>query len=341
MDLYNDFRTGPDRYFDPGSQSLHPNAGGLLREWYLNLSKEMLNPNYALFKTSASGGTHTINPLSHTNSNHLTYFTFIGHIIAKAIFDNKLLECYFTRAMYKHILGKQVKPNDLESEDPDYYKNLKYILENPIEYLGYDQNFTAELDNFGQMQTVELVEGGKDKLVTDQNKQEFVDLVCNRKLTHAISDQLKAFLKGFYDIIPKELISIFDEHELELLISGIAEVDIEDLRNNTEYEKYRPSDLQIQWFWRALRSFTSTERNNFLQFVTGTSHVPLQGFAYLEGMNGFSKFKILKDERSTNRLPCAHTCFNQLDLPVYESYEVLRRMLLVAINEGKEGFGLA
>ena len=64
---------------------------------------------------------------------------------------------------------------------------------------------------------------------------------------------------------------------------------------------------QIQWFWRALRSFDQADRARFLQFVTGTSKVPLQGFAALEGMNGVQKFQIHRDDRSTDRLPCAHT----------------------------------
>ena len=65
--------------------------------------------------------------------------------------------------------------------------------------------------------------------------------------------------------------------------------------------------VQIQWFWRALRSFDQADRARFLQFVTGTSKVPLQGFAALEGMNGIQKFQIHRDDRSTDRLPCAHT----------------------------------
>ena len=65
--------------------------------------------------------------------------------------------------------------------------------------------------------------------------------------------------------------------------------------------------LQIQWLWRALRSFDQAERAKFLQFVTGTSKVPLQGFAALEGMNGLQKFQIHRDDRSTDRLPAAHT----------------------------------
>ena len=42
-----------------------------------------------------------------------------------------------------------------------------------------------------------------------------------------------------------------------------------------------------------------------------------------------------------DRLPAAHTCFNQLDLPQYDSYERLRAQLLTAMNEGAEGFGFA
>lgn len=57
--------------------------------------------------------------------------------------------------------------------------------------------------------------------------------------------RLKAFLEGFYDIIPKRLISIFNEQELELLISGLPNVDIEDLKSNTEYHKYQPNSLQV------------------------------------------------------------------------------------------------
>lgn len=85
-------------------------AGGLLREWYIIISREIFNPMYALFATSPGDRvTYTINPLSHCNSNHLSYFKFVGRIIAKAVYDNKLLECYFTRSFYKHILGVLVK----------------------------------------------------------------------------------------------------------------------------------------------------------------------------------------------------------------------------------------
>ncbi|XP_078340185.1 E3 ubiquitin-protein ligase HUWE1-like isoform X5 [Crassostrea virginica] len=317
-------------------------AGGLLREWYIIISREIFNPMYALFRTSPGDRvTYTINPSSHCNSNHLSYYKFVGRIIAKAVYDNKLLECYFTRSFYKHIIGHTVKYTDMESEDYSFYQGLVFLIENHVVDLGYDLTFSTEIEEFGVTEVRDLKPNGRNTSVNEDNKKEYVKLVCQMKMTGAIRQQLNAFMEGFYDIIPKRLISIFNEQELELLISGLPTIDIDDLKANTEYHKYQATSLQVQWFWRALRSFDQKDRAQFLQFVTGTSKVPLQGFAFLEGMNGYQKFQIHRDDRSTDRLPVAHTCFNQLDLPAYETYDKLKRMLLLAINECSEGFGLA
>ncbi|KAK6026385.1 HECT-domain protein [Ostertagia ostertagi] len=280
----------------------------------LVITREIFNPNYALFITAPGDMvTYMINKASYINPEHLDYFKFVGRLIAKAIYDNKLLDCYFTRAFYKHILNLPVRYQDIESE----------------------------VEEFGVRSIRDLKPDGRKIDVTDANKEEYVKLVCQMKMTGSIRKQLDAFLTGFYEVIPKQLISMFNEQELELLISGLPDVDIDDLANNTEYKMYTKTSAQIQWFWRALRSFEPEDRAKFLQFVTGTSKVPLQGFASLEGMNGIQKFSIHMDCRGGDRLPAAHTCFNQLDLPQYESYEKLRDSLLIAIRECTEGFGFA
>uniref|UniRef100_A0A0X3PV62 HECT-type E3 ubiquitin transferase n=2 Tax=Schistocephalus solidus TaxID=70667 RepID=A0A0X3PV62_SCHSO len=318
-------------------------AGGLLREWYLLMSREIFNPNYCLFRVSpADRVTYTINPASFINSNHLSYFKFVGRFIGKAIYDNKLLECYFTRSFYKHMLGVRVRFVDLESEDYDFYKGLEFLLKHDVSELGYDVTFSTEINEFGKNETRDLIEDGRNIIVTEANKNEYVRLVCQERMTGAIRQQLNAFLEGFYEIIPKSLISIFNEQELELLISGLPNIDIEDLKANTTYSKYQPNSPQVRWFWRALESFDQEDRARFLQFITGTSKVPLGGFANLEGMHGPTKFQISRAVVSSiNHLPSAHTCFNTLELPPYESYEQLRERLLTAIRECSEGYGMA
>jgi E3 ubiquitin-protein ligase HUWE1 len=186
---------------------------------------------------------------------------------------------------------------------------------------------------------VDLKPDGRNIPVTQENKQEYVHLVAQNRLTNQIREQIQAFLSGFHEIIPRDLVSIFNEKELELLISGVPDIDIDDWKNNTDYRGYTSTSPQIQWFWRVVRSFDQEERAKLLQFATGTSKVPLEGFAHLRGSGGKQRFQIHKDFGSVDRLPSAHTCFNQIDLPVYTSYEQLKERLLKAITEGAIGFG--
>lgn len=197
--------------------------------------------------------------------------------------------------------------HDMESEDYSFYRSLVFLLEHDVKELDIEQTFSLEVQEFGVTEVRDLKPNGRNIEVTEYNKHEYVRFVCQEKMTGSIRKQLDSFLEGFYEIIPKRLISIFNEQELELLISGLPNIDIDDLKANCEYHKYQASSLQIQWFWRALRSFDQADRAKFLQFVTGTSKVPLQGFAALEGMNGTQKFQIHRDDRSTDRLPSAHT----------------------------------
>lgn len=120
-------------------------VGGLLREWYLIIAREMFNPNYALFQlTPGDRVTYIPNPSSQINPNHLDYFKFIGKVIAKAIYDNKLLDCYFTRSFYKHILGKQVHYTDMEAEDYAFYQGMVYLLEHDLNEIGMELSLSIE-----------------------------------------------------------------------------------------------------------------------------------------------------------------------------------------------------
>merc|ERR1719319_1493111 len=132
--------------------------------------------------------------------------------LAKAIYDNKLLECYFTRSFYKHILAKAVKHQDMESEDYEFYKNPSCLVDNKVEDIGLDDlNFSTEIQEFGVTEVRDLIPNGRSVLVTDSNKADYIRLVCQEKMTGAIRKQLAAFLEGFYDIIPRRLIAIFNE----------------------------------------------------------------------------------------------------------------------------------
>lgn len=339
------FQTGDQMKYGKLSIRFHGeegvDAGGVTREWFQVLSRQMFDPGYALFiPVSSDRTTFHPNQLSSINEEHLMFFKFIGRIIGKALYEGRVLDCHFSRAVYKRILGKAVSVKDMESLDPDYYKSLVWMLENDITDI-ITETFSVDNDKFGVVETIDFIPNGRNIPVTEENKHEYVRLMVEWKLTGSVKEQLDEFLKGFHDIIPADLVAIFNEQELELLISGLPEIDVDDWKGNTEYHNYTASSPQIQWFWRAVRSFDKEERAKLLQFVTGTSKVPLNGFKELEGMNGFSRFNIHRDYGNKDRLPSSHTCFNQLDLPEYESYEALRQQVLTAITAGSEYFGFA
>uniref|UniRef100_A0A3B5KZM2 E3 ubiquitin-protein ligase n=1 Tax=Xiphophorus couchianus TaxID=32473 RepID=A0A3B5KZM2_9TELE len=311
--------------------------GGVAREWFFLLSKEMFNPYYGLFEYSATDNyTLQINPNSGLcNEDHLSYFKFIGRVAGMAVFHGKLLDGFFIRPFYKMMLGKQISLKDMESVDSEYYNSLKWILENDPTEL--DLRFCIDEDNFGQTYQVDLKPSGSDMVVTNENKKEYIDLVIQWRFVNRVQKQMNAFLEGFTELIPIDLIKIFDENELELLMCGLGDVDVNDWRQHTVYKNgYCPNHPVIQWFWKVVLLMDAEKRIRLLQFVTGTSRVPMNGFAELYGSNGPQLFTI-EQWGTPDKLPRAHTCFNRLDLPSYESFEDLREKLLMAV-ENAQGF---
>jgi hypothetical protein len=169
-------------------------AGGVTREWFSVMAREMFNPNYALFKPTHDGATFQPNPISAVNQDHLDYFKFVGRVIGKAIADGQLMDVFFTRSFYKHILGIPVNNQDMQSIDPEYYKNFTQILNYDLETLGLEMNFETDVEYFGRKDTYELKPGGKNIAVTEDNKREYVSLMCKYKMTSAIKDQIRNFL---------------------------------------------------------------------------------------------------------------------------------------------------
>lgn len=120
-------------------------AGGVTREWFQILARQMFDPNNALFQPCAADRlTYQPNKNSWVNPEHLSFFKFVGRVIGKAIYDGRLLDAYFARSLYRQLLGKQVDYKDVEWVDPEYYNSLCWILENDPTAL--DLTFSVEAD---------------------------------------------------------------------------------------------------------------------------------------------------------------------------------------------------
>ncbi|VDK68818.1 unnamed protein product [Litomosoides sigmodontis] len=312
--------------------------GGVAREWFFLLSHEVLNPMYCLFMyAGANNYSLQINPASFINPDHLKYFECIGRFIAMALFHGKFIYSGFTMPFYKKMLRKKFTLKDLESVDAEFYNSLIWIKENNVDECDIELYFVADYELLGEIRTHELKEGGAELKVCEENKEEYIELLMEWRFNRGIEQQTQAFFIGFNSVFPLEWLQYFDERELELLLCGMQDVDVDDWQRNTVYRHYAPQSKQVIWFWQFVRSLDQEKRARLLQFVTGTCRVPVGGFSELIGSTGPQLFCIERVGKE-NWLPRSHTCFNRLDLPPYRSYEQLAEKLNRAIDE-TEGFG--
>ncbi|XP_068565709.1 E3 ubiquitin-protein ligase HECW1 isoform X3 [Cebidichthys violaceus] len=312
---------------------------GPSREFFFLLSQELFNPYYGLFEYSAND-TYTvqISPMSAFVENHLEWFRFSGRILGLALIHQYLLDAFFTRPFYKALLRLSTDLSDLEYLDEEFHQSLQWMKDNDITDI-LDLTFTVNEEVFGQVTERELKSGGSNLQVTEKNKKDYIERMAKWRVERGVVQQTEAMVRGFYEVVDSRLVSVFDARELELVIAGTVEIDLIDWRSNTEYRGgYHDGHIVMRWFWAAVERFNNEQRLRLLQFVTGTSSVPYEGFAALRGSNGLRRFCIEKWGKVTS-LPRAHTCFNRLDLPPYPSYTMLYEKLLIAVEETST-FGL-
>jgi E3 ubiquitin ligase SMURF1/2 len=134
----------------------------------------------------------------------------------------------------KQMLGLPITFSDLEFVDADLHRNLLYLQQTVgVEALCLD--FTVTYEAFGKKATFDLLPNGESIQVTDENKDQYLQMRLQHRMLDSIKPQLEQLLKGLYEVVPPELLSVFDYQELELLMCGIPEIDVADWIRHTEY----------------------------------------------------------------------------------------------------------
>uniref|UniRef100_T1IIH2 HECT-type E3 ubiquitin transferase n=1 Tax=Strigamia maritima TaxID=126957 RepID=T1IIH2_STRMM len=318
--------------------------GGLRREWFEIVCSEIFDPENQLFMRFKDDKQSLVHPNPKRPAHlKLKHYEFAGKIVGKCLYESalgglyrQLVKARFSRSFLAQLIGLRVHYKYFEQDDPDLYvSKIKYIIENDVEEM--ELTFTEEeYSDTGQLLKVEeLVTNGARISVTNQNKLQYLDALAQYRLASSVKFEVEAFLKGLSDLIPDSLLSIFDENELELLMCGTGHYSIADFKaNHTVSGSSYEFRKVLEWFWTAVSNFSEEEMARLLQFTTGCSQLPPAGFAELS-----PRYQITAAPTFGN-LPTAHTCFNQLCLPDYDTYEQFEKALLLAVNEGTEGFGL-
>lgn len=319
---------------------------GVLREWFYLICREMFNPENALFLLCPNDLRRVFpNPASGVNPEHLSYFRFSGQVIALALMHKVQVNVVFASIFFRQVAGIPVTWEDVKDADPLLYESCKKILELDSELVDMDilgLTFVYEFEELGKLRTVELCHGGKDMSVNSQNRSLYVELLVQHRFVTCIEKQVECFCQGFSDLLVggsmQQFLQALEPKEFDLLLFGKDKIIcVDDWKLHTEYHGYESLDCHIVWFWEVVGSMNMEQRRRLLFFSTSVAHLPADGFVGLS-----SKFHIHRAHTDITWLPTAHTCFFQLVLPPYPSYEMMYAKLYGVI-EGHifEGFGFA
>ncbi|KAL0426474.1 UNVERIFIED_CONTAM: E3 ubiquitin-protein ligase UPL7 [Sesamum latifolium] len=323
--------------------------GGLSKEFLTDLSKVAFSAEYGLFcQTSTSDRLLIPNITARFLDNGIQMIEFLGRIVGKALYEGILLDFYFSQVFVQKLLGRYSFLDELSTLDPELYRNLMYVkhYDGDVEDISLD--FTVTEESLGKRHVVELKPGGKNISVTNENKLQYVHAMADYKLNRQILPFSNAFYRGLTDLISPSWLKLFNASEFNQLLSGgDHDIDVEDLRKNTQYTGgYSEGSRTIKLFWEVFAGFEPRERCMLLKFVTSCSRAPLLGFKHLHP--AFTIHKVACDAplwaafggQDVDRLPSASTCYNTLKLPTYKRASTLRAKLLYAINSNA-GFELS
>jgi hypothetical protein len=327
---------------EQGLEEAGIDGGGVFKEYIDSLTKSAFSPEYGFFLETDE---HLLYPnpgaryVVDTRKEALARYRFLGRVLAKAVYENILVEPQFAAFFLNKLLGKFNYIDDLHSLDPEMYTSLMRLkhFDGQVEDLAL--TFSVSEMEFGHVVTRNLVPDGANVPVTNENRIRYIHLMANYKLNVLSSVESAAFLKGFRDLIPGTWIQMFAPAELQMLIGGTAtNIDVDDWERHTVYGGgYHPSQRLIQWFWAIVREeFTAADRAALLKFVTSCSRQPLLGFSKLAPQICIHQVRVEDDDR----LPSSATCMNLLKLPAYSSREAMRKKLLYAIR-ANAGFDLS
>ncbi|KAH9524841.1 putative E3 ubiquitin-protein ligase HTD2 [Bulinus truncatus] len=319
--------------------------GGLTKEWFLLLIRQIFMPNYGMFTYDKQAGVHWFSP---TPCDNYQEFNLVGVLMGLAVYNSINLDIRFPSVCYRKLLSPAVVPfnnpravvgvcnvtlHDLKGVKPEVTKGLQDLLDydGDVEEIFCLTFEVVQSSLLGDTKTVALKPGGANIPVTNNNRKEFVQLYTEWLINTSIYAQFQAFYHGFHSVCASNALIMLRPEEVETLVCGSPNLVMEELMKVTVYDGFSSNEPTIKYFWDVVLHLPIEIQKRLLLFATGSDRIPIGGM-------GEMTFKISRID-DTSLLPMSHTCFNQLVLPPYKSKKILKQKLLTAINNA-EGFGL-
>eukprot|EP01040_Poterioochromonas_malhamensis_P001984 gene1984-2120_t len=344
---------------EQGYQEAGIDGGGIFKEFMDLFAKFTFDPSFGLF-LSTSEQQLTINPNAQLalGEGYSNLYYFVGKMLGKALYEKLLFQSEFSLGFLNLLLGRVNEIDDLYHYDVQVYRSLMDLKRRAAkgeDISLLDLYFEVTRQFYGQVYNQELIPNGSKTKVTNHNVLQYIHRYAHYQQNLSVSNQCKALIRGFRELIPIPWIRMFNTRELQLLINGeTRKIDLNDLKLNTNYSSgFHESQPYIQGFWEIIDNMSFDDQKNFLKFVTSCVRQPLLGFKELNPKFCIQKVSQyanipLGSDHSNNpqtigivpRLPSAATCMNLLKLPQYDSIEILKEKLLYAIRSNS-GFELS
>ncbi|XP_069341452.1 probable E3 ubiquitin-protein ligase HERC3 isoform X2 [Eulemur rufifrons] len=308
-------------------------AGGVTKEFFLLLLKELLNPIYGMFTYYQDSNLLWFSDTCFVEHN---WFHLIGITCGLAIYNSTVVDLHFPLALYKKLLNVKPGLEDLKELSPTEGRSLQELLDYPGEDVEdtFCLNFTICRESYGVVEQKKLIPGGDKVTVCKDNRQEFVDAYVNYVFQISIHEWYTAFSSGFLKVCGGKVLELFQPSELRAMMVGNSNYNWEELEETAIYKgDYSATHPTVKLFWETFHEFPLEKKKKFLLFLTGSDRIPIYGMASLQ-------IVIQSTASGEEYLPVAHTCYNLLDLPKYSSKETLRARLSQALDN-YEGFSLA
>ncbi|XP_036195390.1 probable E3 ubiquitin-protein ligase HERC3 isoform X1 [Myotis myotis] len=308
-------------------------AGGVTKEFFLLLLKELLNPIYGMFTYYQDSNLLWFSDTCFVEHN---WFHLIGITCGLAIYNSTVVDLHFPLALYKKLLNVNPGLEDLKELSPTEGRSLQELLDYPGEDIEetFCLNFTICRESYGVIEQKKLIPEGDKVTVCKENRQEFVDAYVNYIFQISVHEWYTAFSSGFLKVCGGKVLELFQPSELRAMMVGNSNYNWEELEETAIYKgDYSATHPTVKLFWETFHEFPLEKKKKFLLFLTGSDRIPIYGMASLQMV-------IQSTASGEEYLPVAHTCYNLLDLPKYSSKEILSARLTQALDN-YEGFSLA
>ena len=299
-----------------GEQAIGP---GVIREWFSVAAQDLEKPELNVFQAHIPDGTdppYTELAAAGAGGVAVTDNTYIaiGRFLALSLLHREPIGLVLPVYFYARMLQQRVSLDDFAEDEPGRARMYRLTLD-------------ATDDSFFSAGIAVPNETGGLTDVNMANRERAIDIAINSKIPASLDRQFNLIRDSFLEILPQSLFTgVVNATGLKAAIAGELYLDPYEFAAGIEFHGFG-SGPQVGWLQELIRGMNQNDLHSLLHYITSKSRLSRGGAA---AMN--PRIKIVAEPASDSRLPEAHTCFFEMNLPLYSTQDILNRKVTLALQ---------